>query len=465
MKKLLASLRYKLVFSVGVAMIALMTLVAVGVYWAIRHESDEIFKARLTTSAKVLEGLISEKINELPKGKSTYIEIQDADIAPVPSTKPSDRPYDQKVAFQVWSDMGVLLAKSASAPMEPLGKLEQGRHKTNINAEEWQVFALKSGKIWVMAAEHNDVLEESTVKLMYAVFTPFVVGSITLMLLVNFLLLKGLQPIKDIAQQISERDAQSAHPISGHWPTELQFVATAFNKMLVKVNAAIQREKLFLDSAAHEIRTPITAIQLHLQNALQSTNADDQHHSIELAHKGVKRASRLISQMMELSRINADDSSQPATSFLALDEVARSVAQSMAAPLERRGQTIAIEADNDVIIKASLTDIESVLYNLLDNASKYGLENSVIALRIAAKDANAILSITNAGPSIAESEKDTIFLPYYRNIEGNQPGIAGSGLGLAIVKRFVDRMGAVIAVHNASDLDGSTFEITFPGVG
>lgn len=460
MKSFWASLRYRLVISVGIAMLGVMGIVSVAVYWAISHESDEIFKARLATSAKVLEGLISQKLNELPVDKNGFIEISDP-IVDSSESDPKHHPYEQKVAFQVWSQMGVLLAKSASAPVSPLGSLSEGVHRTTIDAEEWQVFALKSGDIWVMAAEHNDVLEESTVKLVYAIFTPFVLGAIALVLLVNYLLIRGLVPIKEIAYQISQRDGESEAPINGAWPTELRLIVDAFNNMLAKVRSTIKREKLFLDSAAHEIRTPLTAIRLHLQNALNANDVNGQQQSMQLAYQGVQRASRLVSQMMELSRMDALEPTSEPEVFIALDEVVHRIAADMAATCDRKQQKIVVAADPDVVIHAPLFAVESIVSNLLDNACKYGLQNSCIHVAVRGGDNLARLSVENEGPLIQESEKSKIFMPYYRNASVAQYGVTGSGLGLAIVKRFADRLNARVSVLDVRNPDGTIVQVDF----
>ena len=460
MKLLWSSLRYRLVISIGVAMLGVMGCVSVAVYWAISHESDEIFKARLATSAKVLEGLISQKLNELPTDKNGFIEINDPVLSPN-DADPNHHPYEQKIAFQVWDQMGVLLAKSASAPVVPLGDLSEGVHITTIGSEEWQVFALKSGDIWVMAAEHNNVLEESTVKLVYAIFTPFALGGVALVLLVNYLLIRGLMPIKEIAHQISKRDGEAEAPIEGTWPSELRMIVVAFNNMLSRVRSTIKREKLFLDSAAHEIRTPLAAIRLHLQNALNSHDSSGQVKSMELAYQGVRRASRLVSQMMELSRIDAQEFSCEGNVYVALDEVVQRIAADMKPICDRKRQRMVIFADVDVVVHAQLTAVESIASNLLDNASKYGHPDSSIHVEVRVVDGFAQLSVANEGALIPASEKEKIFLPYYRNASGSQDEIVGSGLGLAIVKRLADRMYAQVRIEDVLQPMGTLVTVNF----
>ena len=438
------SLRFKLVLSIGLSMVVLMLLVASGVYWAIQHESDEIFMARLNTSARVLEGLISRQINQNMASDSSYLELDDAVLPAMPDS--GAHPYEQKVAFQVWSEMGVLLAKSASAPFAPLGVLKEGQQSNSIDKEEWQVFALKSGPIWVLAAEHNDVLEESRLKLLYAVFTPFLIGVSTLILLVNFLLIRGLRPLSDLAAQIATRDINSLVPLEGRWPSELKSVVSSFNGLLVSVKAAIEREKLFMDSAAHEIRTPIAGIHLHLQNALNGTDARARTDSVRSALDGVRRVTQLIRQMLLLSRVGAGfDPSQP-KSFVAVDLVAAQLVDSMTARFKEKNQTLHFESEADLVVRAELGQVESLLGNLLDNAQKYGEPGGRIDIDITRAGDSAVIRVANSGQSIAITHRKSIFTPYFRVTEPSVAAQEGAGLGLAIAARIVENLqGCIVA--------------------
>ena len=438
------SLRFKLVLSIGLSMVALMLLVASGVYWAIQHESDEIFKARLNTSARVLEGLISRQINQNMASDSSYVELDDAIVPTMPGS--DTQRYEQKVAFQVWSEMGVLLAKSSSAPFEPLGAFREGQQSNSIDKEEWQVFALKSGPIWVLAAEHNDVLEESRLKLLYAVFTPFVIGVSALILLVNFLLFRGLRPLRDLAAQIATRDINSLIPLEGRWPSELKSVVSSFNGLLVSVKAAIEREKLFMDSAAHEIRTPIAGIHLHLQNALNGPDARARADSVQSALDGVRRVTQLIRQMLLLSRVGAGfDPSQP-KSFVAVDLVAAQLVDSMTARFKEKNQTVHFASEADLVVRAELGQVESLLGNLLDNAQKYGEQGGCIDIDITRADNSAVIRVANSGQPIAVPHREAIFTPYFRVTESTVAAHEGAGLGLAIAARIVENLqGCIVA--------------------
>jgi signal transduction histidine kinase len=182
------------------------------------------------------------------------------------------------------------------------------------------------------------------------------------------------------------------------------------------------------------------------------------------AYLGAQRASRLVSQMMELSRMDASEVINESSVFIALDEMAQRFAKDMQATCATKGQSVVVEAEADVVVLVPLCDIESIFSNILDNAFKYGHPNSVIRMVVKSDQDQACLQVTNQGPLIAAQDKLQIFLPYFRNTEGAQNAISGSGLGLAIVKRIADRLNAQVSVRDEHGPEGTTFEVLFPSV-
>jgi len=123
-------------------------------------------------------------------------------------------PYESKIAFQIWHQDGVLLARSASAPDKAFGPFAEGFHQRSIGDEVWQVFALRSGKIWIFAAENDEVRDEISRDIVISILTPLIVGTLLLMIVVNLLALNSLRPLQALAQSISRRDPGSLSPIS-----------------------------------------------------------------------------------------------------------------------------------------------------------------------------------------------------------------------------------------------------------
>jgi two-component system, OmpR family, sensor histidine kinase QseC len=463
MKK--TSLRSQLVYGVIVSMVVVMSLVGAAVYWVLKHESDEIFRARLNTSARVLEALITNQVNNMPKDKPIFIELPDDFDDRDERGTDSHHPYEQKIAFQVWNDMGVLLAKSASAPTTRLGTLIEGSQSVRLDDDTWEVFALRSGSIWVLAAEHNDVLEEKSHKLAYAVLTPFVLGTLVLILFVNIQVYRGLSPLKLLAQRIRSRNPASLEPLEEDaWPDELKTSVVALNDLLSRVKDAFEREQLFIDAAAHEMRTPVAGIQLHLQNAANTTDPAVRDQAMKDALEGVRRTTRLIEQMLTLSRTSHAKASGTAASYAMFDVICSDVVQALQRQLASRGQAVVIDSDKGVVVQAMPHQLTSIVQNLLENAAKYGDAYCTIDLSLRDGPDHVTLAVANQGKAIPAAERERIFRPHYRAPASERSGMDGCGLGLAIVQETVQQLGGHITLTDRTPGEGACFTVKLPVV-
>ena len=460
MKSRYFSLRRHLVIGIVSATVLILGGVAYATYWALEHETDEIFKARLATSARVLEALITDQIAHRSPNDPISISLP-ASIETNSSTKgdSSGHEYERKIAFQVWNDTGLLLAKSESAPAVPLSPFIEGSSNQKLDDEYWEVFALKSGGIWVLAAEHNEILDEKTHKLALAVLTPFLLGTLVLLIVVNALVHFNLTPLKKLAEKISSREPEALTPIYfDSTPIELKPVLDELNDLMVRVNKAFKREQWFIDAAAHELRTPIAALQIHVQNALTADNEIERHESLVAALEGLRRTTRLAEQLLAFSRVASATDDQE-KSFLMLDVICREIVRSYEKVFESKSQTVMIDVQGECVIKADLGKVERLLQNLLDNASKYGASPGVIHVRITTDPDRVELRVSNQGPMIPDVEKAKIFEPYYR-VLGQKS--SGTGLGLAIVQQIAQQNDATVTVEDMENGAGTTFVVRFP---
>lgn len=454
------SLRRHLVLGIVGATVLILGSVSYATYWVLEHETDEIFKARLATSARVLEALISEQIENRPIGQPISIALP-ANIETNSSVNGDSKgqEYERKIAFQVWSEAGLLLAKSESAPEKPLTQFREGSSNEMVDDEYWEVFALKSGGIWVLAAEHNEILDEKTHKLALAILTPFFFGTLLLLLVVNWLLLSNLRPLKALAEKISSREPESLLPI--HFevaPLELKPIIYELNGLLARVDKAFKREQWFIDAAAHELRTPIAALQLHVQNALVATTEEDRELSLNKALEGLRRTTRLAEQLLAYSRVAGATDSET-RGFLALDVVCQDVLRSYKPVLDNRNQSVDFTVNGECVIQAELGKIERLIQNLLDNASKYGDSPGGLEVTLSAYPDAVELVVGNTGSQISDSQKSAIFEPYFR-ILGSKA--SGTGLGLAIAKQIVQQIGGTIFVRDMEKKLGTEFIVRIP---
>lgn len=455
------SIRQRLV--VGILISMLFILGGMG-FWSqlvAEHESEEIFSARLATSARVLESLVARQLEKATITNPIIInlpkELEDIDGA----SEETGHPYESRIAFQVWRNDGTLLAKSASAPNEPLGPFKPGFTKHQLDNEMWHVFTLSSGQVLVLAAEKNAVREEMANDLGVAILTPLVAGALLLLIVVNTIAFTNLRPLQALADLLSKREPQSIEPIElKQTPNELKPVIHELNHLLQRVRDTFTREQRFIDAAAHEIRTPIAALQIHIQNAVNANNDQERNKSLEEALKGLRRTTRLAEQLLTFSRMSGSVDKEK-VSLLSLDAICEEVIHAQSPLIEQRGQTITFHSNGDYVIHGEQSKIERLLQNLIDNASQYGTQNGVIDINLRENNQYIELSVSNDGATIPDTEKEKIFNAYYR-VLGNQA--TGSGLGLAIVKEIVNQHQASITVENKSFENGTKVTVRFKSI-
>ena len=452
------SIRKRLLLGIFVSMIMILGGMGLAAHFVTEHESEEIFSARLATSARVLEVLVAKQLEHATIANPIIIELpKELEHQHSSTEEINGHPYESKISFQIWHSNGKLLAKSATAPDKPLGPMTEGFGKNRIGEDLWQVFQLKSGDVWVMVAEMDAVREEMAGDLGVAIMTPLIIGSLILLIVINLIAYRSLQPLQYLANVIAAREPQSIKPIKlSQTPSELKPVIDELNHLLDRVQKAFKREQQFIDAAAHEIRTPIAALQLHIENAVHAKNDADRNQSLAEALNGLRRTTRLTEQLLTLSRVSgATDQEQQ---VLSLDGICREVVKNTNPLITQRGQTIELNIKDDCLIHGEQHKLERVIQNLIDNASQYGSSHGLISVSLAKVADTIRLIVSNDGDIIPESEKNKVFDPYYR-ILGSKS--FGSGLGLAIVKEIIQQHKGSIRIEDKSAGNGVQVIIEF----
>jgi two-component system sensor histidine kinase QseC len=452
------SIRKRLLLGIFISMIMILGGMGLAAHFVTEHESEEIFSARLATSARVLEVLVAKQLEHATIANPIIIELpKELEHQHSSTEEINGHPYESKISFQIWHSNGKLLAKSATAPDKPLGPMTEGFGKNRIGEDLWQVFQLKSGDVWVMVAEMDAVREEMAGDLGVAILTPLIIGSLILLIVINLIAYRSLQPLQYLANVIAAREPQSIKPIKlSQTPSELKPVIDELNHLLDRVQKAFKREQQFIDAAAHEIRTPIAALQLHIENAVHAKNDADRNQSLVEALNGLRRTTRLTEQLLTLSRVSgATDQEQQ---VLSLDGICREVIKNTKPLITQRGQTIELNIKDDCLIHGEQHKLERVIQNLIDNASQYGSSHGLISVSLAKVADTIRLVVSNDGDIIPESEKSKVFDPYYR-ILGSKS--FGSGLGLAIVKEIIQQHKGSIRIEDKSAGNGVQVIIEF----
>lgn len=456
----LYSLRRRMVGATIACMLLIFGGIGLGAHAVARHESEELFSARLATSARVLEAMVARQLGAATLGQPLVIALP-KELEHTTSDEPQavGHHYETKVAFQVWDDDGRLLARSASAPGAALGKLAAGFSQTDIAGTVWQVFALHSGTVWVLMAEKDEVRQEMAHDIGLSILAPLAIGGLLMLGAVNFVLTRNLGALRELAERIATRKPESLALIElPETPVELAPIVTELNQLLVRTRSAFEREQHFINAAAHEIRTPIAGLQLHVENALRAGSEAERSKSLESAMAAVRRTSKLAEQLLALGRISADGGADTAQAC-SLMAICCEVIGALEPLLARRGQSIGLEAQDDCQVWGEREQLGRLLQNLVDNASLHGAPGGDIQVTLARRGPCALLCVSNDGPPIPAEELERIFTPYYR-LSGS--AASGHGLGLAIVKEIAGQHHASIVIHPKADGQGTVVELSLP---
>lgn len=452
------SIRRRLVVRTLVCVSCIFGAIAMASHLFARHETEEFFNARLASSARILQALLSRQLEKATIAQAIVIDVP----REIPAVGPSTRlghPYEHKIAFQVWRADGVLLARSASAPHARLADLARGFGQRELEGALWQTFALQDGGVWILAAEKDEVREEMVEELGTSVLLPVIAGGVLLLVAVNLVLSSTLAPLGELAAGIARREAESLSPVDlPNVPDELLPVVAELNSLLQRMRDAFRREQGFIDAAAHELRTPLTSVQLHVQNALHSTNAAERSQSLDEALAALQRTIRLAEQLLTFSRLASHTDIVPYRA-LSLAEACREAVALQRPLVERREQSIRLAATGPATIQGDPYRLQQLVRNLLDNASQHGSAPGTIDVEVDDDGDTAILRVANDGEPIPEEEREQVFAPRYRR---RPEGSFGAGLGLAIVREIAVQHGATIHLAAKQDGQGCVVTVAFP---
>jgi len=246
---------------------------------------------------------------------------------------------------------------------------------------------------------------------------------------------------------------------------ELGKLATVFNSMLSRLEAAFNQLRRFTADASHELRTPLTAIRSVGEVALQDQRSLAEYRDvIGSMLEEVDRLTRLVESLLVLSRADAGQVQlqRADISLLALAQEATALVEVLA---EEKGQRIAVEGDARAVVSVDRLILRQAIVNLVDNAIKYSPAESLISVQARPSDNNhAILEVTDQGPGVPPEHRSHIFDRFYRMDAARAREWGGAGLGLSIARWAVEAHGGEIGLRSEG-ARGSTFWIRLPRAG
>jgi len=266
------------------------------------------------------------------------------------------------------------------------------------------------------------------------------------------------RPLESLAEHWNRQAHASLEAIpEGDLPSELSPFATALNDLLSRIRGMLVRERMFAAAAAHQLRTPLTALRLGMARARNSPDLESARAVLDELSQVTEHTGRLVQQLMLLGRLDPDRRGDLDRAPADLRDIARDVCGLFAEVALDQHVDLELQVPaTPVTVTAQAELLAEALANLIDNAMKAaGHKGQVL---VAVIESPPGLRVCDSGPGIKPSERRVVFERYAR---GSRPRWEGTGLGLAIVHDVVAMHGAKVTVSDG-ELGGACFAIEFP---
>jgi two-component system OmpR family sensor kinase len=431
------SIRRQFLVSLLSTLLFIGLIAALGIYLTVEDEVSELFDYELRQVA------LSYRDDSLGNVVTPPIQIVDA---------------EDDLVIQIWNRAGTLVYVSDVLPVLPR-RAQPGFSSVSTPGTEWRVFNVQLREHTIQVAQPKNIRHALAAGAALRTLLPILLLVAALGLVIWVIIGRGLRPLQKLADAVEKRSASALQPLpDDDLPVEVRPLVTALNQLLGRLGHALEMRQTFIADAAHELRTPLAAVQLQIQLARRATGDEERAAAFTQLDEGVKRAVHLVQQLLTLARHEPDLAERP-SGPVELAQLARQAVADHASIAEAKGIDLGVDSDHPVWVSGDFEALRAMLGNLIDNAIRYIQRGGKIDVCVDTQNNQPVLTVTDNGPGIPSEFRERAFDRFFRQ-EGS--GQTGSGLGLAIVKSVVVRHRATIALESTEYERGLRVMVRFP---
>lgn len=456
------------------------------VFWAVMatlstrdnlREVNELYDVHLAYTTKAFLHLIDpdeDKLPSLPGTLPTTAIAALLNVSPELAERPGVIPlptgqlpdtrknqYNQSLRYQLWRTSGSLLFRSDNAPLTRMAEQTGFSDTLDAHGKGWRNYHVHDTThgVRMIVSEPHSWRTQLARNMVISAATPLALGLPVLFFLLWFSIRKGLSPLAALSQEIIKRQPDNLAPIDAKSvPDEVKPIVAALNDLLTRMGQTLEHERQFTDDAAHQLRTPLAAIQAQLYTA-RHTAAEAPHQlALNQMQASVARAIRLVNQLLALARLDPRQASLDVAT-VSLQEIAEAVCAELAPLALQRDQTLELLAAPHLPpIQGNADMLSMLLSNLVDNAIHYTPPGGHVTVSLEHNGGGLQLAVSDDGPGIAPHLRQRVFERFYRVASQDQPG---TGLGLSICRRIAELHHASLALSEGLHGSGLTVRIHF----
>ncbi|WP_173912656.1 ATP-binding protein [Acinetobacter sp. Marseille-Q1618] len=337
-------------------------------------------------------------------------------------------------------------------------KTKAGFYTQDTEHGTWIAYVLPTEKYQIQISQQFQVREKLAFELAGTMFLPYFLIMPFALLALVFIIRRSLKPLDEFKSELSLRDPNSLSSIqNSHYPEELVPTINEMNHLFERISLAQQEQRQFVADAAHELRTPITA--LNLQTKILMSQFPDDPNLLNLS-KGLARMQHLVTQLLALAKQDASLKYERLITTFQLNDVAFNCVEQLLNLAVQKDIDLGFLRNDPVQMVSIEQSVHSIIFNLIDNAIKYTPDMGVINISVFEDgQGSAFIQIEDSGAGIEPELYDKVLKRFYRVHHHLE---VGSGLGLSIVEKAVQHLGGHIQFSRSEELGGLQVLVKLP---
>ncbi|MCG6939971.1 MAG: two-component sensor histidine kinase, partial [Thiohalocapsa sp.] len=322
--------------------------------------------------------------------------------------------------------------------------LPPGFHTLLADGERLRVFKrVGPASRATVVAQPTEVRDEIGLTAARHTLAPLLLLPLLMVWMIVRIVRRELAPVRRLAAHLDAQPADRPRALGDtDVPSEIRPFVLAINRLLERVGVLMDQQRRFVADAAHELRSPLTALAVQARNLREAATLEIMRERIEPLQAGIERAHKLTEQLLSLARVQAG---AVPTAPVDVAVLARELIADYLPLAESKGIDLGLDELAPVRIEAARETLRLVLKNGLENALKYTPCGGEVTVRLTADAGEVVIEILDDGPGIPASERERVFDPFYRTLGTNGEG---SGLGLAIAREAAASLGGSLSLHD-----------------
>ncbi|WP_455007214.1 ATP-binding protein [Neisseria sicca] len=353
---------------------------------------------------------------------------------------------------QIGSENHILIQTFGQEDTVPLSNtLGEGFHTIkggvdDDDDDEYRAYVRQTpqGKIAVLQeTEYRDDLAATAA---YQSVLPLLIALPLMILLTVWITYRAMRPVKTLSASLGQRRSDDLSPLDGEGvPSEIQGFVTAINQLLQRTGENIRRQQRFIADAAHELRSPLTALSLQAERLTKLPQSDEAREQTGLILQSIQRNRHLLEQLLTHARAQGSETQRNLTNISLQAQFRRVLQELMPLALDKQ-QDIGVAVENDLRIRADDTEIYTLIKTFTDNAIRYTPAGGRIDIGFSETPTTLTIWVEDDGPGIPAAERSRVTDAFYRILGTEQQG---TGLGLSIADAIAKRYGGKLILTDS----------------